>query len=135
MKAKAYNIKKTSPWQRIFTTMVILVALALIALSGPLADEAHAAQSMMPPGVKGDYETAQSQVLEVFAADENGARFRAYLVRWKDFEVIVSDPLGTTDKRPGDMITFMAQRLEMPHGARKIMMLQFMIMDFGAFQK
>ncbi len=75
------------------------------------------------------------QKLKVFRADDKGARFRAYLVRWKDFEVVVSDPLGTTDKKEGDMITFMAQRIEMPRGAQKISTLHFLIMDLGSFRK
>ena len=116
---------------------VFMVALAMVVMSvSALASEKEQSHHpMMPPGMTGSYETVQAQVLRVFAADDNGARFRAYLVRWKDFEVVVSDPLGTTDKRDGEMITFIAQRIEMPEGDRKISVLQFMIMDFGAFRK
>jgi hypothetical protein len=89
----------------------------------------------MPVGVKGSYETVEARVLKVFAAEDNGAKFRAYLVNWKDFDIVVSDPLSGTDKKEGESITFMANRSELPRGEKKIAVLNFMIMDFGTHEK
>jgi hypothetical protein len=114
---------------------MIVTAIALLSVAAVASSQTPSGKPAMPPGMKGDYETVEARVLRVFRADDKGARFRAYLVKWKDFEVIVSDPLGTTDKKEGDMITFMAQRLEMPRGAQKISILHFVIMDLGAFRK
>jgi len=86
-------------------------------------------------GMKGSYETLDSEVLRVYRADHDGARFRAYIVKWKDQEVVVSDPLSSTDKNVGDKITFIAQTIEMPVGEKKVSMIQFMIVDCGALLK
>jgi hypothetical protein len=65
--------------------------------------------------MKTSSETLQGEILKVYAADDEGLHFRAYVVHWKDREVIVSDMLGTSDKKEGDTITFMVHRMEMPH--------------------
>ena len=117
------------------TCLMMVTAIALLSVTTLASTEMQSNKAMMPPGMKGGYETIEAKVLKVFGADDKGARFRAYLVKWKDFEVVVSDPFGTTDKKAGDMITFMAQRIEIPQGEKKIATLQFMIMDFGAFGK
>ncbi|OGW60848.1 MAG: hypothetical protein A2V83_02660 [Nitrospirae bacterium RBG_16_64_22] len=117
------------------TCLLMVTAIALISVATLASSQTPSSKPAMPPGMKGDYETIEGKILKVFRADDKGARFRAYLVRWKDFEVVVSDPLGTTDKKEGDMITFMAQRLEMPFGAQKVSILHFLIMDMGAFRK
>lgn len=84
----------------------------------------------MPAGVTGGYETLQSKVIKVYSAEDRGARHRAYVVTWKGREVIVNDPLGRTDKKVGEDITFIAQRVEVPLGEENIKLLQFTIMEF-----
>jgi hypothetical protein len=79
---------------------------------------------------KGSYETVQAKILKVFAVDDNGAKFRAYLVRWKDFDVVVSDILARGDKKEGDTITFTVNRMELPNGASKTSVLTFTSMPF-----
>lgn len=54
-------------------------------------------------------------MLKVFSAEQEGHRFIAYLVKWKDFDVIVSDPLGRSNFRDGDKIRFLAQRVSLPN--------------------
>ena len=61
----------------------------------------------------------------VFAVDDNGAKFRAYLVKWKDFNVIVSDPLAQTDKKEGDTITFVVHRSESIRRGKTVTVLHF----------
>lgn len=93
------------------------------------------AVSGLMAGMKGSYETLESEIVKVYQADHNGAKFRAYIVKWKDQEVVVSDPLSSTDKNVGDKITFIAQTIEMPFGEKKVSMIQFMIVDCGALLK
>ena len=87
----------------------------------------------MPGGMTGCFVTVQSEVLKVFSAEDNGARFRAYQVKWKNQDIIVSDMFGITDFQEGDTITFIAQNIEVPADQKKLRMLQFMIMDARAF--
>ncbi|MFA5043330.1 MAG: hypothetical protein WC381_04470 [Kiritimatiellia bacterium] len=107
-----------------------IVAFALCAI-GQDANETSVAG--MPPGMSGSYGTEQAIVLKVFAAEDGEARFRAYQVKWKDQDVIVSDMMGATNFKEGDKITFMVQNIQMPVGGKKLRMLQFMIMDFSSF--
>jgi len=116
---------------------VVFIATILMGLISTcvIAQETESAQPGMPVGMTGGYETVQSKVIKVYSAEDNGAQFRAYVVKWKDHEVIVSDMFGKTNKRIGDSITFMAQRIEMPQGEDTIKMLQFMIMEFPVFTR
>jgi hypothetical protein len=84
-----------------------------------------------PVGMKGSYETVEAKVLKVLAVNDDGAKFRAYLVKWNDAEVVVSDPLAMTDKKAGDSITFMVHHSEIPQGDTKIKVLRFETFDFS----
>ncbi len=110
-------------------SITMITALILMGFSNISSAGDTPLQSMMPPGMKSGHDTVQAAVLKVFAVNDDGARFRAYLVEWKGSEVIVSDPLGTSDKKEGEQITFIAQRIEMPHANKDINVLHFMIMD------
>ncbi|HCE44944.1 MAG TPA: hypothetical protein DET40_15500 [Lentisphaeria bacterium] len=110
----------------------IFIAAAMVALmlNLPAAENSQQKEPAIPAGMTGGYETVQGKVLKVYSAKDNGAQFRAYAVKWKDQEIIVSDTLCTSNKKEGDTITFMAQRMEMPHGEQKLKLLHFMIMEF-----
>jgi hypothetical protein len=110
-----------------FLTVIILATCAY----GD--DGKDPAEFEMPGGMTGCFVTVQSEVVKVFSAEDNGARFRAYQVKWKDQDIIVSDMFGTTDFQEGDTITFIAQNIEVPADQKKLKMLQFMIMDARAF--
>jgi hypothetical protein len=108
----------------------IMIILAFSMLSLAIAQDSQPSQSNMPAGMTGGYETVQSEVLKVYSAEDQGARYRAYVVKWRDQEIVVSDQLGSTDKKVGDNITFMAHRIEMPEEDKTLKILQFMIMEF-----
>jgi hypothetical protein len=61
-------------------------------------------------GAKGNPETVQAKVIKVFAVEDNGAKFRAYQVRWKGFDIVVSDTLADTGAKEGVWLTFLASR-------------------------
>ena len=111
----------------------IMAAVFVMSFFQMASAEEKAATPTMPAGVKSDHEIVQSEVLKVFAVDDGGARFRAYLVQWKDYKVIVSDPLGTSDKKEGDKISFLAQKIEIPSAGKNYKILNFIMLDAGAF--
>ena len=114
--------------------MILTALLLFVSMNSIAFDNTDKINKMLPAGMKISAETIEAKILKIYAAEDNGAKFRAYVVNWKGTEVIVSDPLGTTNKNEGDSITFMAQRMEMPRD-NNIKTLHFMIMDFGAFMK
>jgi len=83
----------------------------------------------LPPGVKAAGDKAEAEILKVYSMEDQGATFRAYAVKYKGNEVIVSDPLAMTNKKVGDTVTILATRVEVPFGDRKIHSLSFQIMN------
>ena len=100
------------------TTMTILCEFDVLAQNDDL-----------PKGTQSSFDTLQASVEKVFSAEQDGHRFIAYLVKWKEFDVVVSDPLGRTNFQEGDEIRFMAQRVSLPNAAQKVSSLNFMIID------
>ena len=88
------------------------------------------AQTPPPPKeVQSTFDTVEAPVLKVFSAEEGQHRFVAYLVKWKDFEVIVSDPLANSHFQVGDKIHFMAQRVSLPGSAAQVSSLNFHLLS------
>lgn len=84
---------------------------------------------ILQPGITSSFEMQESEVLAVFAADHEGGRFRAYQVKWQGHDVVVSDPLASTDYKKGDKIKVMANSVELPTPGGKKKILQFMLID------
>src|SRR5580765_5962686 len=104
-----------------------LVKFALFAL----CVSAHPSFSA-EPFLKSDAENIQPQpfetaVLKVFAAKDGKAIFRAYVVKWKDQEVIVSDPLAKSDYKEGDTISVLAMNHAFPQGKEPYRLLHFTV--------
>jgi hypothetical protein len=81
-----------------------------------------------PPGAKGKAEMTEAEILKVYTMEDQGATFRAYVVKYKGNEVIASDDLATTTKKVGDKISMMATRVELPLPTGKIHTLTFKVM-------
>ena len=113
----------------------IIAVFGLMALSGRAETSTNKSTTLkgMPAGMAGCYSTQKAKVDKVFAAHQDGARFRAYQIKWMNQDVIISDMMASTDFKEGDEITFMVQSIEMPVGKESVKMLQFMLMDFGKF--
>ncbi len=114
-------------------TVIGIFLLMILVIFACADDTKDIPETEMPEGMAGCFDTVKSKVLKVFSAEDNGARFRAYQVKWKDHDIIVSDMFGTTDFKEGDAITFITQNIEVPAGDKNLKMLQFMIMDVNAF--
>jgi hypothetical protein len=62
-----------------------------------------------------DFERVQLPVLKVFSAKDGKAVFRAYLVKWKDQEVIVPDPLIKSNYKEGDTASVLVMKHRYPN--------------------
>lgn len=109
------------------TRLFPAIMFALFSTTGLASDDASTnapATTVLP---RGSYETVQAKVLKVFAVEDNGAIFRAYQVKWKDFDVVVSDILARSNKKEGDTITFTVNRMELHSRGNPTNVLSFMI--------
>lgn len=79
----------------------------------------------LPDGTQSSYDVEQAPVLKVFSATEGDNRFVAYLVKWKEFEVVVSDPLAHSAFQVGDRISFMAQKIRIGQSVPQVSALNF----------
>jgi predicted RNase H-like nuclease (RuvC/YqgF family) len=89
----------------------------------PKADALSAITSAMA-----SMEMMNGDILKVYSAEENGAKYLAYVVSYKGNEVVVADVMQMGEpKKVGDKINFATQQLEMPpKSGRKV--LQFVVM-------
>jgi hypothetical protein len=75
----------------------------------------------------GTHEAVELVVLKVFAAHDGDAIFRAYVVKWKEQEVIVSDTLAKSNYREGDTIRVLVMKNPFPQGQEPYDLLHFTI--------
>ena len=87
------------------------------------------AQTPQAADVQSTFDTEEAPVLKVYFAEEGGHRFVAYLVKWKNSEVVVSDPLARSQFHEGDKITFMAQKVSLPGFPMKVSSLNFTLLE------
>ena len=105
--------------------------IAIFAITVALAVTLFAAekQAAAPPAsTSATHETFKAEVLKVFSATDGKAVFRAYLVKWKDQEVIASDPLVSSDNRVGDTVSVLAMNQPFPKDQAKPRLLAFQIL-------
>lgn len=106
------------------------VLTILCSLLAGLDAHCVSAQTPLPPtDAQSTFDLVEAPVLKVFTAKEESHEFIAYLVKWKDFEVIVSDPLARSRYREGDTIRFMAQKLSIPSSPIEVSTLNFHLLD------
>jgi hypothetical protein len=118
------------------TMKTALMAPLLAALMTQALWAQQATPPAPPPGMKTKTEMGEAEILKVYAAEDQGARFRAYVIKYNGNEVIVGDDMAGTDKKVGDKIKFVVVRVEAPPiGGMKINTMQFKIMDFAVPKK
>jgi hypothetical protein len=81
-------------------------------------------------GSNSSYETVEAPVAKVFSAMDGDNKFVAYQVKWKNFDVIVSDPLAQSNFKVGDTIQFMALKLD-NSDAHKFSLLNFTLLNLS----
>lgn len=104
-------------------------ALIILLLSLPGARAAAPVGPLTPAGDAEHRppERVEVQVLKVYNAADSGGIFRAYAVRWKDQEIIVSDSLAKTNYKVGDRITILAMNHPYPQGKEPHRLLSFTV--------
>ena len=102
--------------------LVCITALSVLPLWA--ADSALAPASKTP----GTHETASLKVIKVYSAKDSNSIFKAYVVSWKDQEVVVDDRLAQTDYHVGDTITVLVMNSPFPKGEEKHGLLHFQIL-------
>ena len=111
------------------TARLLVFALALMS---PLvaAGQAPEAPPTLPPAAAPrptPPERVELKVLKVFSAKDGDALFRAYVVSWKDQEVVASDSLVKTDYHVGDTITVLVMKHPYPKGQEAYGLMGFQV--------
>jgi hypothetical protein len=76
------------------------------------------------------WERVDLKVQKVFSAHDGEAIFRAYLVSWKDQDVVVRDDLDKTDYHVGDTISVLVMKTKYPQGKPGPDLLVFMVASY-----
>jgi hypothetical protein len=82
----------------------------------------------LPEGTKATSSQFQADVLKVYSVAEQGAVYRAYLVKYKGTEVVVNDQGGRLNKQLGDKITVIAANIEVPLKGKTYKSITFQIL-------
>jgi hypothetical protein len=97
----------------------IAVIIGIIMISGSaFAAQKQSKSAGMPAGGP---ETVEAKITKVYFAEDSGSKFLAYVVNWKGQEVVIMGTPMMSEKKVGDAITIMSQRM----GST----MQFMIME------
>lgn len=108
-----------------------LLPLVVAVLTGRTVLSVWGQTPPSPKEMQSTYDMAKAPVVRVFSAEEGGHRFVAYLVKWKNFEVIVSDPMARSHFQVGDKIQFMAQKISLPG---RVSTLNFQLLNAGPLE-
>lgn len=113
-------------------TTAVLGVLVVVAITLSCLPRGSAQTAPVTPDLPGSFETLEAPVLKVFSAEQDGFKFIAYVVKWQDSEVIVSDPLGRSNFNEGDQIRFLAQKVRIPGKSVEVATLNFVLLMFPA---
>ena len=69
---------------------------------------------------KTTFTTTKAQVLKVYSTSDGGHNFVAYVVDRGGKEIVVSDPLGKSGHKAGDVITYIDQKIEVDTATRSL---------------
>ncbi len=103
---------------------IVVASTAILGMS-----HTYGQTPVLPKGTQGTFDTVEATVLKVFSVEQRGHRFIAYLVKWNDFDVIVSDPLARSNFREGDTIEFLAQRISLKNAPVGVSTLNFTLLS------
>ena len=97
--------------------------LTFLAISISLLGCGRTAQSvienaLVPTGSASTNETATIE--KVYSANEEGFSYVCYQVTWHGQQVIVSDPIHSTNFKVGDKISFMVMKLDLSKTGQSI---------------
>jgi len=106
------------------TRLALFVVLVVVGL----ASAQQFTPPALPPGAKGTSSRFEADVLKVYSLEEQGASYRAYLVKYKGTEIVVNDQGGRVNKQVGDKITVIAANVEVPFKGQTYKSIAFQIL-------
>lgn len=114
------------------TTMKTATFAFLLIIAGCLVSCSPGGEKGAAPR-SGSSEKILAPVLRVYSAKEGDYKFVAYVVKWKDAEIVVSDTLAQSDFHPGDTISFFSQKIHLNKGVagRPVDTLSFQIIPWN----
>lgn len=74
----------------------------------------HGSRAASNTGLGDRTESESGVVTEVLSAENDGYRYRAYVVQWHEGELLLPDQSARTDYRVGDTLSFTARHLQAP---------------------
>jgi hypothetical protein len=101
--------------KKLFLVIAITIIVCTVGWSGT-----------KPVSPQPGWEVVDLKVVKVFSARDGEAAFRAYLVNWKDQDVVVSDNLIKTDYHVGDTMPVLVIRNKFPNAKPGPDLLSFM---------
>lgn len=88
----------------------------------------------MPAGLKGDFETIEAKVDQVFQYTDGEFRYLAYQITYKGSAIVVPVMFPKNVAAIGTNVKVMVNRIEIPQKDKPpVRQLQFMVMDFEGF--
>jgi hypothetical protein len=114
--------------------MKMLALTASLLAAGNLVAQQFTPPAM-PPGVTGNTEVAQGEILKVYSLDDKGAKYRSYVVKYKGAEVVAESMLPASEMKVGDKVSVLVVRVEAPLGDKKLSTIQFKIMNMPGAKK
>jgi hypothetical protein len=103
-----------------------MVAVFLFPAHG-IVSPTHAAETKKPT-----YVFATGKVLKVYETKEGEAFFRAYVVIWKDHQIVVSDNLVKSNYKEGEEMKFIVMTMQNPIAGTKPDILAFQALPVTA---
>ena len=103
----------------------LLGLISSVILVSVLCAQPPKAVPALPPGTAS--EKGQAEVLKVYSMDDGDAKFRAYGIKYKGNEVVVSDTLGKTNYKVGEAVDYLLVKV---NGT-----MQFQVFGLGVVPK
>lgn len=105
--------------------IAVKIALCALCLCSPPSFGAEAAPNV--PAERIPPQRFEATILKVISAKDGDAIFRAYVVKWKDQEVVATDPLVKSNFKEGDTIMVLALNSAYPQGRESYRLLSFTV--------
>jgi len=87
-------------------------------------------QGKIPGATSQTIKTVSAPILKVYTAASDGHTYVSYLVKWNETEIVVNDPMGTSEYKVGESLNFIVQKIRLPGPTgQKLAILNFMVVQ------
>jgi hypothetical protein len=95
-------------------TIPLFELLFVLVMAGFTAEAQIQPSPFSRGGPDPNAERVDAKIIKVFSASDEHAKFRAYVVKWKDQEIVVIDPRANTPHKEGETISVYVRRQKTP---------------------